>query len=307
MNFRYSLLRLVILISRYFPVRLGNFLADCGGTAFFLLSPGRRKTVTENLKHILKTEDEAQKIREKSRQVFKNVGRNYFDLTRLSRITLKDLGGIVTIEGWQNLTRAQNLGKGVILATAHLGNFELGSQVLVLHGVEITVLAENFENGPMMRNVALLRQRKGVKIVPIDTKGMKDSFYILLKGGTVVIASDRDILGNGIKTRFLGEEVTLPFGAVSLAQRTGAALVPIFSIRKPANSTTLYIEPPLDLVEVENREASLKANLDKLAAVMEKYICKYPEQWAVLEPFWQDAKARAGIRHNIPRSNGMFN
>lgn len=291
-SYRYFPLKFAILIVQVLPIRFGRLLADCGGDMYFLLSTRRREIVTGNLKRISGVKEESHTLQDKTRQVFRNVARNYLDLTRVSKMNLNSLDGKITIEGWQNLVQAQSRKKGVILATAHLGNFELGTQAMVNRGITMTILVEDFHSNPILWHIAKLRQRKGVRILPITIQGMKDGYYDLIRGGTVTIACDRDILGNGIKIKFMGEETTLPFGAVSLAMRTGAALVPIFSVRTPDNFTSIYIEPPLDLVDNNNREESLRDNMEKLAAVMEKYIRKYPEQWAILEPFWQRDKVQ---------------
>jgi lauroyl/myristoyl acyltransferase len=198
--------------------------------------------------------------------------------------------GTIAIEGWEHLVQARSANKGVILATAHLGNFEMGAQGLVNRGVELTILVEEFDSDLLLTEIANLRQRKGFKILPINTQGMKSVYRELTRGGTVIVASDRDIQGNGVKIKFMGEDATLPSGAIGLSRWTGAALVPIFSVRTPGKLTSIFIEPPLKLVENGDRQETTRANLENLAAVMEKYIRKYPEQWAVLEPFWLEDK-----------------
>ena len=107
----------------------------------------------------------------------------------------------------------------------------------------------------------------------------------------MVIVCDRDIQRNGLRVKFFGEETSLPIGAVSLALRTGAAIVPIFSVRKSSNRYAIYIEPPLRLVDMGNHSHSVRANLERLVAIMERYIRQYPEQWVVLEPIWRNQVA----------------
>ncbi len=94
-----------------------------------------------------------------------------------------------------------------------------------------------------------------------------------------------------MKVNFFGEETSLPLGAVNLALRTGAAIVPIFSVRKSGNRFAIYIEPPLRLVNTGNRGHSVRANLEKLVAIMERYIRQYPEQLVMREPIWRNQVA----------------
>jgi lauroyl/myristoyl acyltransferase len=284
-SLRYLSLKSAILFGQAIPFRLGGFLADFSGDVSFVLSRRRRKIVSGNLKRILGVKESNRLLKRQARMVFRNVARNYFDLAKMSRMNL-NRDGKIAVEGWENLVQARSANKGVILATAHLGNFDMGAQVLASRGIDLTILVEEFESGVLMKEIANLRQRKGVRILPINSQGLKNVYRDLIRGGTIIIVCDRDIQGNGVKIKFMGEETTLPFGAISLAQWTGAAVVPIFSLRAPNNFASIYIEPPLALTESGSRQESLRANLEKLAGVMEKYIRKYPEQWAVLEPFW---------------------
>jgi PAS domain S-box-containing protein len=102
--------------------------------------------------------------------------------------------------------------------------------------------------------------------------------------GTVTILCDRDIQGNGIKVKFLGKETSFPVGVVDLALRTGAAIVPIFSLRKTNNTTSIFVEAPLKLSDIQDHDPALRDSLKSLVAIIEDYIHTYPEQWVVLDP-----------------------
>lgn len=271
---------------RFVPMRLGYFLAECAGDVLFLLSARYRNAVSNNIKRVTGLEQDERILRRKVRSVFKNVTKNYFDLAKLSRLRVENLKENVTIEGWHHLAETVTSARGVIIATAHLGNFEYATQVLTLRGIEMTVFVEAFDSTPFLRNIAKLRQKNGARILPVSISALRDGLQILRHGGTMTIVCDRDIQGNGLKVNFFREETTLPYGAISLALRTGAAIIPVFSVRKPGNRFVIYIEPPLELVDSGNRNQSVKANLENLVTIMEKYIRQYPEQWVVLEPVW---------------------
>lgn len=284
MDFKYYGLCLAVLMARFIPMRLGYFLAERGGDAFFLLSAKRRNNISNNVQRATGPDKNKRKILQKTHCVFKNAAKNYFDLTKLSQMDWKNLDGKVTIERMYHLTRAINEGKGVIIATAHLGNFEFGAHVIASKGVNMMILVEAFESNPLLRKLVALRRRIGVRILPVGIGGMKEGIRTLRRGGTVTIVCDRDIQGNGIKVKFLGEETSFSVGAVDLALRTGAAIVPVFSLRKSNNTTSIFVEPPLKLTNIENHDQAVRANLECLVAIFEKYIRAYSEQWVVLEP-----------------------
>ena len=279
------------MVARFMPTRLGYFLAVLYGTAVFLLSARHRNIVDNNIEHIIGLEPDKRSQRRKVRSVFINIAKNYFDLTKLSKLRFENLEESVSVEGWHHLAKAVTDRSGVIIASAHLGNFEFLAQFLVLRGINMTIFVEPFDSTPFLRCIAKLRQRNGARMLPVSTGALRESLQILRHGGTIGIACDRDIQGNGLKVNFFGEETSLPLGAVNLALRTGAAIVPIFSVRKSGNRFAIYIEPPLRLVDTGNRGHSVRANLEKLVAIMERYIRQYPEQLVMLEPIWRNQVA----------------
>ena len=121
-------------------------------------------------------------------------------------------------------------------------------------------------------------------MLPVSKGTLRESLQILRHGGTIGIICNRDIQENGLKVNFFGEETSFPLGAVNLAHRTDAAIVPVFSVRESGNRFAIYIEPPLRLVDTGNRCNSVRVSLEKLVAIMEKYIRQYPEQLVILEP-----------------------
>jgi len=284
MHFKYYTLCLVNLVSRLVPVRVGYFIADRGGDIFYHFSRKRRANIAGNIQRVMDQKEDPATLRRQVRCVFRNAAKNYFDLTRLAYVDLDNLDGRVKIEGLDNLSGAASRGKGVVLATAHLGNFETSAHIVASRGYDMTIPVEAYEDTPFLRKLAGLRSGKRVRIVPVGVKGIKECLQTLHRGGIVTIVCDRDLQGNGIKAEFFGKPTSFPPGPVDLAMRTGAVVVPCFSLRGPKNTTRIYFEPPLKMSDNENHDQALKANLASLVAVMEKYIRQYPDQWVVLEP-----------------------
>ena len=288
MNLNYYALRIIAIVARFLPMRLGYFIAELCGNALYLLSTKRRNITSNNIKHVLGTKVEKGRLRPTVRSIFKNMVKNYFDLIKLPQLDLNSLVKSVTFDGWHHLEKALSSERGTIIATAHLGNFEFAAQVLAARGIKMTIFVEDFNSKPVLGYIDKLRQINGVTTMPVSSSTLRDALEILREGGTVVIVCDRNIQGNGLKTKFFGEETSLPFGAVSLALRTGAAVVPMFSVRESRNRFIIHIEAPLRLANTGSRSHSVRANLEKLIAIMEKYIHQYPGQWVVLEPVWPE-------------------
>jgi len=288
MNLNYYALRITAAVMRFLPIRFGYFIAELGGNALYLLSKRRRNITSNNIKHVLGTNVDKRRLQPAVRSIFKNMVKNYFDLIKLPQLELDNLGKSVTFNGWHYLEKALSSERGTIIATAHLGNFDFAAQVLAARGIKMAIFVEDFNSTPVLGFIDKLRQINGVTTLPVSSSTLRDALQILRQGGTLVIVCDRNIQGNGLKVKFFGEETSLPFGVVSLALRTGAAIVPMFSVRKSGNRFVIYTEAPLRLANTGSRSQAVRANLERLIAIMERYIRQYPEQWVVLEPIWPE-------------------
>lgn len=283
---KYWLFRLASFALPLLPASVCYGLASLPGDLAYLLAPGARNVVCCNMRQALGPTADERRVRRAARQVFRNAVKNYVDLFRLPRFDLEYLNRNLAIHGLEYFERALEQGKGIIIATAHLGNFDLVAQVLAARSHRFTVLVEVLQPEPLFRLVTGLRTSRGLCFLPIGPGGLRATLRSLQRGEIVGVTCDRYIRGSGMRVRFLDKEATLPTGAVDLALRTGAAVLPAFSIRQDGGRFALYIEPALSFTISNGSE--LKENMQRLVVPMEKYIRGYPEQWVIFRPVWRD-------------------
>ncbi len=267
------------------PTRVGYPAAHFVGDIAFLFSRRSKGVVLDNLRRVLGTDDQ-RKLRPVAREVFRNLARSYFDVMRLPHVSPAEVERGLTIHGWDLFQEAFAWGKGVILATAHLGNFDLAAQLWAFRGYKVTVLVEPLLHDPRGRLMTHLRECHGLSFVPLGTPALKRVVRELRSGGVVIVACDRDIGGKGVRVKFLGEETNLPSGAVELALITGAAIIPVFSVRDGGRHFSLFFEPPVPMSGGERNGRQTAENLEKLLSVVGEYVRRYPEQWVLTEPVW---------------------
>jgi KDO2-lipid IV(A) lauroyltransferase len=250
----------------------------------YVLSPALRAAVTDNMRHVLESDADNAALKQAVRGVLRNAARNYFDLIKIPHMKLSDIESCMTVHGWHNLEDALKRGKGVILVTAHLGSFDMGAQILIARSIGTTVLVEPLEPAALLGHVTALRESKGLTFVPVQLGMLRIVIQLLRRGEVVLIACDRDIGRDGLKAIFFGEETTLPAGAVRIAMRTGAAVVPAFNLRRDDDGYDVYFEPAVEIIAGGNQ--AVARNMEQITSVMEKYIKTCPEQWVVLSPIW---------------------
>jgi hypothetical protein len=122
---------------------------------------------------------------------------------------------------------------------------------------------------------------------------VKGALRHLRQGGVVAILCDRDIQKTGQMLPLCGCPARLPTGAAALAVRTGAQIVPAFTLRRGPGRNEVWIEPPLALERTGDEEHDVRAATEKILARLEEYLRQDPGQWTVLEAIWGDDCADA--------------
>lgn len=281
---RYYAFRIAGFTLAYLPKKIGYLIASLVADIVYILSPGLSAAIADNMRHVLGLEADNAVLKQAVRGVLRNTARNYFDLIKIPHMKLNDIERCMIVHGWHNLEDALKKRKGVILVTAHLGSFDIAAQIFAVHSIKTTVLVESLEPPSLLSHVTALRESNGVAFVPARLGVLEEVIQTLRRGETVLFACDRDIAKNGLKSKFFGEETTLPTVAVQVAMRTGAAVVPIFNLRRDDGHYDIYLEPAIDIIPAGN--GAVARNIQQITSVMEEYIRSCPEQWVVLSPIW---------------------
>ncbi|MEX2045740.1 MAG: lysophospholipid acyltransferase family protein [Chloroflexota bacterium] len=260
---------------------IGPF-AEVVGTLAYLAAPGARRAVRSNLAVIASGRNGRGSIR----RIFVEQTRNYVEIFSIPRTDPKRLLADMRTEGWEHVARAYEQGKGVVLASAHLGPVSVVGQMVIAHGYPVALPVE-FERSDFQR--AVNRARSGAGLQLIRTDSPLGIFRVLREGKVLGILADRAVTGVGQRVQFFGREALLPSAAVVLSIRTGAPLVPSFAGRSGGQLTASF-EPPLDIPNTGDREADVREGVQRFARVLERYVRNAPEQWTVFEDFWRGTR-----------------
>ncbi|MDP2660606.1 MAG: hypothetical protein Q8R28_07750 [Dehalococcoidia bacterium] len=290
----YIAFRIASLVLPLIPARVGYALFSRIGDIAYLVAKPARASVEANLEVVLGPSTDPARLQATARQVFRNASKNYFDLFRLPHLPACQVEKLLTIHDWERLERAMSMGRGLILATAHFGNFDLVGQVLAGRSFRVTALAEPLQPPQLFRLVTSLRNSQGLHFEPVGPAALRAVIRALRRGEIVGLACDRDLQGNGLSLPFFGKETRLPAGAVFLALKTGAPLVPAFVVREKNNTFTAFVEEPITFGKTDSEEQMVRKGAGTMASLLEKYIGRYPDQWVVFESIWKQPQ-EAGV------------
>ena len=266
------------------PAALSYAIAWLGAEIAYRFVASRRRAVASNLRRVMGIDAVSGAVR----SVFHTQAYNYVDLFLMPRLSPEWLADRLEITNLPSFLHACGQGKGVIIATAHLGNFDLLVQVTKALNVPAAVLVEQLTPEALHQTVVRLRSAHGIRLIPAGPAGLREAVRMLKSGGVLAIGADRDPQGRGEPMNFFGEAARMPLGAVELARRTGAALVPAFGLRLPGRRYRITIEPPI------------VPDAGTLIGVMERYIREHPEQWIVFQPVWDGNLSLRAQRSNLP-------
>jgi len=256
---------------------IGPF-AEVVGTLAYLAAPGARRAVHANLAIIAPERNTSGVVR----RVFVEQTRNYVEIFSIPRLDPKTLLAEVRTDGWEHVAHAYERGKGVILASAHLGPVSFVGQILLAHGYPVALPVE-IATSEFQRSVNRARGGAGLQLIRTDSA--LGIFRFLREGKVLGILADRAVTGVGEKVEFFGRVALLPSAAVVLSLRTGAPLVPSFAGRSDGVLTASF-EPPLEIPNTGDRDADVREGVQRFARLLERYVRRAPEQWTVFEDFW---------------------
>ncbi len=234
------------------------------------------------------------------RRMFAAWARNVVDLVRPGRRTPAELAEIVEFQGLEHLEEAVARGQGVVALSAHLGNWEILGAALVARGYEVHAIARRVFDSRSNRLLEAWRSRHGIITHSVDD-GFARVFGALRSGKLVGVLADQDTRGPAVFVPFFGERARTTAIPFLLAERTGAALVPMW-IRLGEDGRhrvrILRALAPAEGRDVTERivDAATRWNL-----ILESAILESPEQWAWFHRRWK-SKPPAGLpRRQHPR------
>ena len=275
----------VILI---LPDKLRYFLGKFIGYISYLITPQKRKRAYNNLKKALNNKYNNEDLKTLTKKVYYNYIFILIELFLLKKLNKNNLREFVKIQNEKNLKDAYKKNNGIIIYGAHFSNWEIMGSTISILGYPLNAIAQKQGNSYFNKKINEIRKEKGVKIIPRGVS-IRKVYQSLKKGECVFILGDQDARGKGWKMNFFNRPSSTFPGAVQLASRTGAIIVPTFLVRKGWRKYELTFYRPRKVSEDANKEEK-KEILQDLLELSEEVIREHPEQWIWLYNRWRTYK-----------------
>jgi KDO2-lipid IV(A) lauroyltransferase len=245
-----------------------------------------RESVRRNLSRVL-ARGGSHRLDAVLSRVFTNFARCFSDLLTVNQASVETSRYLESVSGEEHLVAAALPGHGLVVPTAHLGNWELGGRLLAARWGRPTHVVLSAEEDPAVE-VLLRRDGHGVRFV---TRGAPTASLALLaalrRNEVVAVQGDRATGGPAdLRVPFFGSPAAFPLGPFLLARATEAPVLPAFCVLGRNARYRIFLEAPI-WVKPGGEEAGLR----QLVTVMERYVTSYPDQWFNFYDFWSASDA----------------
>jgi predicted exporter/lauroyl/myristoyl acyltransferase len=280
--------QLALGLSRLLPVPVFDAIAKFAAGVYWHLAGRRREIVIQNLLPVLDNNRPAAK--RAARELFKQFALKLGDLWRYE-CGVPAKRWLVDWNGWQHFTTAHAQGKGVLLVTPHLGNWELGGPFLIQHGLKLLVLTLPEPDGRLTNIRKQSRERWGVETLVVgdtDAFAFVEIIKRLQEGATVALLMDRPPASSGVEIELFGRKFLASIAAAELARASGCAILPSHIVRTDDGYyAEIFQEIKYDRATIGNRAERIKLT-GQIMTAMEPCIRRHVTQWFHFVPIWPD-------------------
>lgn len=278
--------------------RLGSLLARLAAPVYCLADRRHWRVAASNIETRLGLpRREARRMASAS---FRHLFQSAVEILRLDReLERRSFDDVVRVENLAVMEEALARGKGVVLCTGHLGNWEAVARLCKIRGWRIATIYRPLDNPLLDRWVDAFRRAHGQEMAP-KHGALRHLLRALRKGDVGALLVDQDARRRGVMVPFLGVPAsTIPTPA-ELALRTGAAIITVFTWRTgPGFRHVVRFDPPLDATPTGDRDADVLRIMTEINRRLEAALRNAPEQWLWAHRRW---KSSGGAAASVPAS-----
>ena len=264
-------------------IRLGGII----GGLVYRLDRHHRAIVERNLRFAYPEWTDPQ-VAAVSLRMFQNFGRSIMEVLQLLRMSRGEVLTRCSLTGGDHMHRALARGRGVILVSAHLGNWELGLQFLACRfHTPIHLVVKSFAPRALSDGLNRIRTRFGNRIID-KKKAFPAMRNAIRAGGIVALMVDLSRLKQSVEVAFFGHRARASHAAALLATRCGATVLPVFCHRNAAGQIAIALGPPLDFQRSRDLKDDLQRNTQLLTDRVEAAVRRHPDQYLWVQKRWKD-------------------
>ncbi|MFL5548881.1 MAG: lysophospholipid acyltransferase family protein [Gemmatimonadaceae bacterium] len=248
---------------------------------------GIRKRVVERQIAAAFPELEHDAVVDLARQSYAHLGRTFIETALLDSIGRNGLQQLVdTVEGWEEVDDVMAKGKGAVMVTGHIGNWELAGAYVAARGIPLDAIVRGMANPLFDAYINHTREAMGMTVVH-DSDAVKRTPRSLRAGRAVAFVADQGVMGLASTfVPFFGRPAKTPRGAAVFALRFGVPVIFVVALRKPDGRYRIVVER-IEATRTGNMDRDVDAVVARFTERLEHWVRVVPAQY-----FWQHRRWR---------------
>ncbi len=267
-----------------------QFIGRRIGDLMLVLSASRRRITLENITMAFPQESSIW-YRRVARDSYHNLGVTLLELMAFASMDDAQLEAAISFENLELIQDACAAGNGVILLSAHFGNWELPAFAVPRKiGQPLNVIIKHQRNHQADRMLNAIRASRGNKLIPMD-RAAREAVRIFRSGGVLALLADQSARpGSDPFLPIFGRPAPVYRAPAALALRFGVPIVMGLSTRNNNGTYTVKLVE-VSSQDLENNETGILELTRRHLSLMEEHIRLYPGQWV-----WQHRR----WKHKLP-------
>ncbi len=282
----YHMISLFFFLLGRIPRKTAFRLTDCIGRLWFAFDWRHRAVAIENLSMVYGDRMPPAEIRRLARRVFCNLTMIAYEIGWAMSVDTERLVKHFRFYGMHHLHDARKKGKGVLVLTGHIGNWELLLVMAAIMNMRFSAVYRPLDFKPLDMFFEDIRNTTGTKLHPKKGAILKVLRSLRNKEGMGILLDQNTKAASGVIVNFLGRPANTHYGLAVLAKRSGAPVIPAFVVREEG-CYSLRILPEVPLVQTGDEELDIMQNTRLYNRVLESVIMAYPEQWFWIHKRWK--------------------
>lgn len=272
-------------VVRLLPRRISLAAGALLGRLFHGLYGARRELAVKNMRMALPSRTEAE-CRAILRSAFEHAGRHVIDMLNFAALRPDEITRLVEVEGGEHVERAMAGGKGVMFFSGHFGYWELQVMAHAVRFKPMVLVVRPLDNPLLERLLERIRTRVGTRLV--TRKGaVRGLLRALREQASVGLMIDQHMHDrSAVTVEFFGRPSATTSALAALALRTGAPVLPVFTMPLADGRYRVAYGPPVPPPPAGDADP-VRTWTQRCTDVLEAYVRRHPELWLWMHRRWR--------------------
>lgn len=290
----YLVIQVSAFLTKIVPRRLRYWIGTAVGDAVYSVWRAKRLVLQQNMATVTGLEVNHTTVRKLARASMRNYCKYLIEFLELPALSSRHpVIASMKIHGLEHLEEALRRGRGVIITTAHFGTIEVAG-LRLKDFTDFHAVYDSFTPAYLDRLIQRKRREKGIDLIP--TNNVRAMVRVLRDGGALAMLFDRPVDPcRGVPVHFFGRQTAVPAGPATLALKTGATLLPVYTARLPDLSFEARICPPITWNPTEDRERDVQFITQRLMNTLQSAVRSRPDQWYMFRSMWPNPMTSASV------------